>query len=549
MAIFWIAVAALIALALWFAVAPLRRQHCASTRPRSREAILSVFKERLAELESDLRRGVLNEMDFGVAREELDREFLRTTDGVAPSYDHHTDNVPRWPATVATVLIPLLSVSLYLVLGGGPRALQAGPIDTPAKESSPAHADGTTNLSIEEATKRLAARLQREPNDADGWLLLAKSYDFLGRAPEAADAMAHFRALGNNSSLSGSGPSTTSDAINTSSPPVMPPTIGLQGTQSVPDSAAVSAIIDGRNNAAQSVTSAAASITTESDPAIAALEQKLAAHPDDVEGWTMLGRSYQVLRRYTDAAHAFLEAMKHQVGDAALIADYADALAAANGGWVAGEPATWIDKALAIEPRQPKALWLAATAAGQRGDHARALQLWTQLQPLVDPDSTDAQTIAANIDETKRALSGVDTALEKHGEESAANGNSAPAREANTPAAGTRIHGRVALDPSLATSTSAGDTVFIFARAAQGPRMPLAVLRKQVSDLPVEFELDDSMGMTPSLRLSDYNEVVVSARVSKTGDAMAQPGDLEGVSNVIHPSDSQAVNIVINKRS
>jgi cytochrome c-type biogenesis protein CcmH len=119
----------------------------------------------------------------------------------------------------------------------------------------------------------------------------------------------------------------------------------------------------------------------------------------------------------------------------------------------------------------------------------------------------------------------------------------APAAKAATAPAG--ISGTVRLAPGFAAKATPEDTVFIFARAAEGPRVPLAVMRKQVRDLPATFTLDDSMAMTPAAKLSDHAQVVVGARVSSTGNPAAQPGDLEGYSAPLAPGAS-GVQITIN---
>lgn len=112
-------------------------------------------------------------------------------------------------------------------------------------------------------------------------------------------------------------------------------------------------------------------------------------------------------------------------------------------------------------------------------------------------------------------------------------------------AAPASVSGKISLSPALVGKASPTDTVFILARAAQGPRMPLAVFRKQVKDLPLEFTLDDSMAMQPQMKISSFDQVVVAARVSKSGGAMSQPGDFEGVSAAVKPG-AKGLNIVID---
>jgi cytochrome c-type biogenesis protein CcmH len=108
------------------------------------------------------------------------------------------------------------------------------------------------------------------------------------------------------------------------------------------------------------------------------------------------------------------------------------------------------------------------------------------------------------------------------------------------------VRGEIRLAPALKEKAAPDDTVFIFARAAQGPRMPLAVLRKQVRDLPATFQLDDSMAMNPALKLSSVAQVVVTARVSRSGGAMPQSGDLQGESPPVAPG-AKAVSITIDQ--
>ncbi|MBX3619251.1 MAG: c-type cytochrome biogenesis protein CcmI [Rhizobacter sp.] len=246
------------------------------------------------------------------------------------------------------------------------------------------------------------------------------------------------------------------------------------------------------------------------------LAQRLKEQPDDAEGWAMLARSYAVLGRNPDAVAAYEKAVALRHDDASLLADYADALAVKQQGQLAGEPARLIARALQLEPGNPKALSLAGTEAFNRQDYAAAARHWERVVQAGPADSPLVQQARSSLDEA-RTLGKLP----------------APARAeaaASTPvaAAGTSVSGSVSLAPALAAQASPGDTVFIFARAVGGAPMPLAVLRKQVKDLPVEFTLDDSLAMAPSARLSNVSQVVVSARISKSGDAIPQAGDLSG---------------------
>jgi len=257
------------------------------------------------------------------------------------------------------------------------------------------------------------------------------------------------------------------------------------------------------------------------------LAAKMRARPDDVEGWKLLGRSYGVLGRFRESVEAYAQAAKRAPEDAQLLADFADALAMSQGQSLAGEPEKLILRALEIDPSNLKALALAGTAAYARKDYEMAASHWERMLPLVPPDSEDARTIQANVDEA-RSLSGQKAEPKKKS------------------AAASALKGSVKLSPSLASKASPDDAVFIFARAQSGPPMPLAVLRKRVRDLPLEFSLDDSMAMAPQLRLSSQPRVVVGARISRSGSATPQPGDLEGLSPPV-ANNASGVRITIDK--
>jgi cytochrome c-type biogenesis protein CcmH len=249
---------------------------------------------------------------------------------------------------------------------------------------------------------------------------------------------------------------------------------------------------------------------------VARLADRLEKAPDDPDGWRVLGRSYSVMGRYPEAVRAYERAAALVPGDAGLLADYADALAMAQGQSMAGKPLELVNRALAIDPDQWKALALAGTAALERKDYKRAIAYFERLRKVLPAGSGMEQSVEASIAEA-RTLAGA---------------KPAPKAKARA-AAGATVTGRVSLAQGLAARAAPTDTVFIFARAVSGPPMPLAVLRKQVRDLPLEFTLDDTMAMAPNLKLSDFPEVIVGARVSRSGSATTQSGDLRGQSNPV----------------
>ena len=180
------------------------------------------------------------------------------------------------------------------------------------------------------------------------------------------------------------------------------------------------------------------------------------------------------------------------------------------------------------------------TVAFNQKDFKSAIDYWERLKLVVPPGSEIANSIDANIAEARQVggiaapAMGAAPAAAAPAAAPMAKAAAAPAKGADAAAAkGQAIAGTVTLSPALAKSAGPNDTVFIFARAAQGPKLPLAVLRKQVKDLPVTFALDDSMAMQPEMKISNFPEVIVGARVSKSGNAAPQAGDLEGLSKPV----------------
>jgi cytochrome c-type biogenesis protein CcmH len=262
------------------------------------------------------------------------------------------------------------------------------------------------------------------------------------------------------------------------------------------------------------------------------LAQRLKEQPGDAEGWTMLARSYSVMGRNDDAIDAYAKAIALRKDDASLMADYADALALKNNRNLEGEPMAWVERALKLDPKNLKALALAGVYAYDRKDYAGAIQQWEKVVQYGAPDNPFVVQFGPAIAEA-RAQAGMPPAAPTNSPINAPINAPAPsAANAKTasPVAGASVSGRVVLSAALAAQAQPQDTVFVFARPASGTGMPLAVLRKQVKDLPFDFKLDDSMAMSPANALSGAGSVVVSARISKSGNAFPQPGDLMGQS-------------------
>jgi cytochrome c-type biogenesis protein CcmH len=278
--------------------------------------------------------------------------------------------------------------------------------------------------------------------------------------------------------------------------------------------------------------------------AVEKLAQKLKEQPDNPEGWSMLARSYMRLGRMPEALPAFAKAVQLRGDDPSLLADYADALAVSNERKLEGEPLKLIERALALDPKHQKALALAGTAAFDRKDFPQAVRYWELLVQTAPPDSPLASQVQAAIAEA-RQLGGA-APLASGGAAIAAAPTPAPSAAATSATSASALRGTVRLSPALAKQAAPDDTVFVFARAAEGPRMPLAIVRKQVRDLPFDFAFDDSQAMSPAMKLSQFARVVVGARVSKSGQANGSAGDLTGQSAAV-ANDARGVVVEINE--
>lgn len=415
MTLFWIVCAVLLIVALPFVVLPLWRASANNNDVLRDAANLEILRDQSAELETDLRNGLLTQEAFEQGKRELQARLMEEvkTNGQAVKLAH---NPAKKLAIVLALLLPLFAVPLYLTIGN-PKAM--------LKQEILATADGFGIVRSEAALQELEKKMERMPENPDGWLLLA--------------------------------------------------------------------------------------------------------------------RSYAELQRFPDAVRAYQKLVQLVPNEAQLWADYADATAMNNNQSLKGEPTKFLDKALELDGNNTAALALSGSAAMERGDYAAAITHWQKLVDLLPQDYPNVQMILDGIKQAKEFL-----AMQKGGKQKLAEIDAA--RKAEKAAAANpamAVSGKVALSPALAGKVAPTDTVFILARAANGPKMPLAVFRKQVKDLPLEFTLDDSMAMQPQLKLSGFSELVVVARVSKSGTPMAQPGDLQGTTATIKPG-TKGLNIVID---
>ena len=291
------------------------------------------------------------------------------------------------------------------------------------------------------------------------------------------------------------------------------------------------------------------------------LAEKMRQNPDDPKGWVLLARSQGALGRYPEAMAAYERAAKLLPMDAQLLADYADVMVMSLGGRFDGKPVELIRRALVLDPSNMKALALLGTAEMRFGNREGALKQWEKLKSLLAKDSDDFRQVESIIGEIQSGKS-----LEARAAPVASPPPAAPAQNvspvppavakptavpanAASSGAGLAVSGQILLAPEISAKLATTDTLFIYARAKDGPRMPLAILRipaPKAGEFPKAFELTDAMSMAPGMALSSVPEVVIEARISKSGNAQLQPGDLSGVSEPVKPG-ARAIKVTISR--
>jgi len=293
------------------------------------------------------------------------------------------------------------------------------------------------------------------------------------------------------------------------------------------------------------------------------LEERLAEDPDNVDGWLMIGRTYFTMRRPGQALDAVSKAYALAPERPDVMLAFAEATAANNNNSLEGEPAALIERVLEAEPDNASARWLSGMLYYQRGQYTAAATAWQRILDEMDPASEDAADLREMITEaqTRAGAPATITAAESASSAETSEGmepaeqpaeqqaeTAAPASEATSePLAAASVTADVSLDQAISAGAAPDDIVFIFARAVAGPPMPLAVQRVQVKDLPTRVTLDDSMAMMPEMSLSAFPQVMIGARVAKSGQATPQPGDLEGESGPIDSAGNNQVAVVIDR--
>ena len=252
---------------------------------------------------------------------------------------------------------------------------------------------------------------------------------------------------------------------------------------------------------------------------------KLREQPNDPNGWSMLAKAYMALGRSNDAITAYDRAVLLMPDNATLLAEYAHAVATRNNNSFAGKPRELIAQGLKLEPNNPRLVALAGSASFEAKDFSAAISYWEKLLTIVPKESEFTDEIVASINAARAAMQPKPVAV-----------------------AGARVSGTVTLADAFKDKVDANDSLFIYAKAAgsNAPKMPLAVWRGTVKDLPKNFSLDDSMAMTPAMVISKYEQVTIEARISKSGNAITQSGDFNAAGVTAKPG-AKEIKIVIDR--
>jgi cytochrome c-type biogenesis protein CcmH len=284
--------------------------------------------------------------------------------------------------------------------------------------------------------------------------------------------------------------------------------------------------------------------------AITSLADKLKQNPSDVEGWTLLGRAYEATERFADARDAMQHAHDLAADDPDVTVAYAEALAlASETRRIDGEPRALLEKALKAAPDNQRGLWLLGISDYQSKKYDSAIATWKRLLTVLPKDSDVIHSVQQQIARAQAERDGRPPPPDDE-EESApatAQSNPAEAAPAASDASGPHLTINVTIDAKLKDKVKPDDVLFVYAKAASGPPMPLAIQRMKASALPVTVTLTDGMGMVPSLKLSQFPQIIIGARVSKSGNAIAQSGDLQTISKPMDVQSTAPIALTIDQ--
>ena len=432
MTIFWILIAGLAGLALLFVIPPLLSRREATTETDHDQLNLDVFRQQLIELDADMAAGKLERGQYHDARQDLERELLHDVKGQGAPAATSAPGTAPFTALILALALPAFAVGLYLAIGHSaiiPR-LETAAVATAS--TPPDHGAGGAQqaASLEVMVERLAAKMEENPNQLEGWLMLGRTYVALNQPDKGA----------------------------------------------------------------------------------AALARALSLAPQNPE----------------------------------VMINLAQALATAANGQLAGRPAELIAAALVIEPKHATGRWLNGLVAYQAGEFPLAVKRWEALALDLDAAGEDASELRQFIADAREqgGLPPANTPTSPSVTPVAAAAAASPA--ASSQPAPAAIQVAVSLAEPLKSRANANQSLFIYAKAASGPPMPLAVKRLRVADLPITVILDDSLAMTPEMRLSNFPQVMVGARISASGQAVPQSGDLEGEIGPVATAENSSLKVVID---
>lgn len=280
---------------------------------------------------------------------------------------------------------------------------------------------------------------------------------------------------------------------------------------------------------------------------IEGLLAKLKENPRDERGWSLLGRTFMAVKRYEEAYQVYGKLLELKgTEDAEVLVSMADALAMSKGGNISGEPENLVLRALKVDPDNITALWLAGLAADEQNKATEAIAYWKRILPLITDDPTSTQQVKQMIAQAEGKPAAPAPVVESAQAQAAAQ-TTEQATSQPTENSGASVKVKVLLDKALNEKVQPNDIVFVFAKATQGPPMPLAAVKKRVQDMPLDVVLNDAMAMMPNMKISNFQQVVVSARVSKSGSPTGQKGDLMSQEVKVDLSDNSPVILTITK--
>jgi len=430
MTLFWTFAAGMVLLAIVFVVLPLIRNKPTDSVD-SNQLNLAVCKDQLKELEADLISGNLDQEQYDAARHDIEKELLTDITDEDLKANTTAEKPGKVGIIIALVAVPIISFGMYAAIGN-PGMIDP-PKATPTAQGQGPHGQGPASDSqiakVEEMVNGLVARLEQEPNNPNGWMMLARSYVAMERIPEA----------------------------------------------------------------------------------LKAYEQAEKLMPDDIN----------------------------------ILLAYAEAIVQSNGNNFYGKPAKMIRHAYKVNPDSPNVLWMTGIVEYREGNFSKAYSRWDKARILIGTTNPDAVVaIEGAMNDARSQIARAGGKVPQSGKPLSApvDDHAGHAHDDGKEA----ITVTVTLDESLRSQANDNDRLFIFARSASGPKMPLAAVDALVSDLPATIELNDNMAMMPQLKMSGYSKIVVGARISKSGSAMPQSGDLQGEVFDITPGHKGEIQIIIN---